>query len=60
MSLASGCSMLFDCDCRLFHFYDNHDIWHFLSALSLFLSFMILLTLDDDLVDTPREKIHVF
>lgn len=47
-------------DCKLFHFYDNHDIWHFLSAMSLFLSFMILLTLDDDLENVPREKIPVF
>jgi hypothetical protein len=47
-------------DCRLFHFYDNHDIWHFLSAVSLFLDFMILLTLDDDLFDVPRDKIPVF
>jgi hypothetical protein len=22
-------------DCRLLHFYDNHDIWHFLSAAVL-------------------------
>ena len=47
-------------DCRLFHFYDNHDIWHFLSAGSLFLGFMILLTIDDDLAETPRDKIPVF
>ena len=47
-------------DCVLFNFYDNHDIWHFLSALSLFLSYMILLCLDDDLTNTPREKIPVF
>ena len=46
--------------CKLFNFYDNHDIWHFLSALSLFLSFMILLTLDDDLSEKPRELIPVF
>ena len=47
-------------DCALFNFYDNHDIWHFLSATSLFLSFMILLTLDDDLDNVPRDKIPVF
>jgi len=44
----------------LFHFYDNHDIWHFLSAISLFLNFMMLLTIDDDLHLKPREKIPVF
>lgn len=47
-------------DCIMLHFYDNHDIWHFLSAISLFLGFMILLTLDDDLKQVPREKIPVF
>jgi len=47
-------------ECELFHFYDNHDIWHFLSATSLFLNFMMLLTIDDDLCGVPREKIPVF
>ena len=47
-------------ECVMFNFYDSHDIWHFLSALSLFLSYMILLCLDDDLTNTPREKIPVF
>ena len=46
--------------CELFHFYDNHDIWHFLSATSLFLNFMMLLTIDDDLHLKPREQIPVF
>lgn len=41
-------------------FYDNHDIWHFLSAISLFLSFMVLLTLDDDVASKPTETIPVF
>ncbi len=50
----------FNQECKLFHFYDNHDIWHLLSAISLFLSFMILLTLDDDLCKIPRDKIFVF
>ena len=47
-------------ECKLLNFYDNHDIWHFLSAISLFFSFMILLTLDDDLHDVKRDKIPVF
>ena len=46
--------------CELFHFYDKHDIWHFLSATSLFLNFMMLLTIDDDLHLKPREQIPVF
>ncbi|XP_070549029.1 SID1 transmembrane family member 1-like isoform X2 [Ptychodera flava] len=47
-------------DCILFDFYDHHDIWHFLSACAMFFSFMTLLTLDDDLDETPRTKIPVF
>jgi len=41
-------------------FYDNHDIWHFLSAISLYLSFMVLLTLDDDVDNKPTATIPVF
>jgi len=29
--------------CLLLHFYDSHDIWHFLSAIGLFISFMVRL-----------------
>ncbi|KAB7506706.1 SID1 transmembrane family member 1 [Armadillidium nasatum] len=47
-------------DCSLLHFYDTHDIWHFLSASAMFFGFMLLLTLDDDLTFTPRETIPVF
>lgn len=47
-------------ECLILNFYDFHDIWHFLSAASLFFSFMILLTLDDDLLYTPRDRIPVF
>lgn len=46
--------------CELLDFYDKHDVWHFLSAASMFFSFMVLLTLDDDLILVPRNKIHVF
>jgi len=27
--------------CLLLRFYDSHDIWHFLSAIGLFISFMV-------------------
>ncbi|XP_020628587.1 SID1 transmembrane family member 2-like [Orbicella faveolata] len=47
-------------DCILLGFYDAHDVWHFLSACALFLSFLGLLTLDDDLLRTPRSNIPVF
>lgn len=41
-------------------FYDNHDMWHFLSATALFLAFIFLLTIDDDLLITDRGHIEVF
>ncbi|KAK5638986.1 hypothetical protein RI129_013281 [Pyrocoelia pectoralis] len=47
-------------ECQLLQFYDFHDIWHFLSAIGMFFSFMMLLTLDDDLSHTLRTKIAVF
>ncbi|XP_075707365.1 SID1 transmembrane family member 1 [Rhinoderma darwinii] len=47
-------------ECILMHFYDDHDIWHFLSATAMFFSFLVLLTLDDDLDDVRRDKIPVF
>jgi len=59
-NLSAAKSRHYNQTCKLFHFYDNHDIWHFLSAAALFLSFMILLTIDDDLSVKPRDKIPVF
>ncbi|CAH2218828.1 SID1 transmembrane family member 1 isoform X1 [Pelobates cultripes] len=47
-------------DCTLLNFFDDHDIWHFLSASAMFFSFLVLLTLDDDLDTVPRDKIPVF
>ncbi|WAR04536.1 SIDT1-like protein [Mya arenaria] len=35
-------------ECVLLQFYDKHDIWHFLSAISLFFSFLILLLSKQD------------
>lgn len=46
--------------CEILDFFDKHDIWHFLSATSMFFSFMVLLTLDDDLVFVHRSRIAVF
>ncbi|KAJ6658273.1 hypothetical protein lerEdw1_020545 [Lerista edwardsae] len=46
--------------CILLGFFDDHDIWHFLSAAALFFSFLVLLTLDDDLDSVRRDKIPVF
>ena len=47
-------------ECELLHFYDNHDIWHFLSAAGLFFCFMLLITLDEGLLDTDTQSILVF
>ncbi|ESO93839.1 hypothetical protein LOTGIDRAFT_228601 [Lottia gigantea] len=46
--------------CILLEFYDAHDIWHFLSAIGMFFGFLIILTLDDDLVLKRRDQIPVF
>ncbi|XP_046576282.1 SID1 transmembrane family member 1-like [Haliotis rubra] len=46
--------------CILLEFYDAHDVWHFMSAVSLFLSFLILMLLDDDLSLKRRDRIPVF
>ncbi|XP_043262716.1 SID1 transmembrane family member 1-like [Colletes gigas] len=54
-------SRLYNKPCYKFlRFFDNHDIWHFLSGIAIFFSFMVLLTLDDDLVDVHRSQILVF
>ena len=29
--------------CMLFDFFDSHDVWHFLSAMSMFFGFMVSL-----------------
>ncbi|VDK35400.1 unnamed protein product [Taenia asiatica] len=46
--------------CIFLGFYDVHDVWHFLSSTSMFFSFMSIMTLDDDLINTPRNTIPVF
>lgn len=53
-------SKMYNQKCKIFDFYDNHDIWHFGSATAMFFSFMVLLTLDDDLIYVHRSKIPVF
>lgn len=46
--------------CNWMDFFDNHDMWHFFSSTALFLAFIGLLTIDDDLLYVPRDKIPVF
>jgi len=43
-----------------FLIFDNHDMWHFLSASGLFYLFMFILTLEDYNQNQPRNKIPVF
>ncbi|XP_029169765.1 SID1 transmembrane family member 1-like [Nylanderia fulva] len=59
-ALTPAQSRLYNRPCELLNFFDSHDIWHFLSALAMFFSFMVLLTLDDDLIDVHRSQIPVF
>ncbi|XP_012263684.2 SID1 transmembrane family member 1-like [Athalia rosae] len=59
-ALTPAQSRIYNKPCELLNFFDPHDIWHFLSALAMFFSFMVLLTLDDDLVDVHRSQIPVF
>ncbi|XP_030632635.1 SID1 transmembrane family member 2-like [Chanos chanos] len=47
-------------ECILLSFFDDHDIWHFLSSIAMFGSFLVLLTMDDDLDSVQRNKIIVF
>ncbi|XP_065336817.1 SID1 transmembrane family member 1-like [Cloeon dipterum] len=43
--------------CVLFGFFDNHDIWHFLSAPGLFFYFLFLFIIDRHLDDVPSDQI---
>ena len=53
-------SRLLNQDCEFMDFYDNHDLWHFFSGAGIFMTFMALLTIDDDLLFVPRNQIDVF
>jgi hypothetical protein len=44
----------------LFKKSDHHDAWHLLSALSMFMLFVSLLTLDDGIITKRRSEISVF
>ncbi|XP_060803622.1 SID1 transmembrane family member 1 [Amyelois transitella] len=47
-------------ECRVLRFYDSHDLWHFLSAIALYLTFNVFLTWDDGLTAVKRTDIAVF
>lgn len=46
--------------CVLFNYFDYHDIWHFLSAIGLYLFINIIYFVDNDLFNTPRSHIPIF
>uniref|UniRef100_A0A1I7WQ19 YwaF family protein n=1 Tax=Heterorhabditis bacteriophora TaxID=37862 RepID=A0A1I7WQ19_HETBA len=46
--------------CILLDFFDDHDIWHFLSSISIFISFTLMNSIDDDLQFVKRSSIAVF
>ena len=43
-------------ECVLFNYFDNHDIWHFMSSTTLFVFVIIVLFIDYDL-EYSREEI---
>lgn len=53
-------SRMFNQRCVLLNFYDDHDVWHVISATAMFFSFMSLLALDDDVRDKHRDTLPVF
>jgi hypothetical protein len=46
--------------CSFYDFYDNHDIWHYSSSAAIFMAFLALLTMDDDIFKRPRDEIEVY
>ena len=44
----------------LITFIFSHDLWHFYGGAGLFFIFMFILTIDEDIRRSPREKIAVF
>jgi dsRNA-gated channel SID-1 len=47
-------------ECIVFDYFDSHDVWHFVSAVGLLITMMLLYTLDRPLRNTPRSDIAVF
>ena len=44
----------------MFDYFDDHDVWHFLSAIGIFLLLILLYVLDLGLESYPRSDIKVF
>ena len=47
-------------ECIFLDFYDNHDLWHFFSAVGLFFMFLMVLTIEDHNMETSWNDIRVF
>lgn len=46
--------------CILFNYWDNHDVWHFLSALGIFILLELLLNIDNNLLTKKKSEIPRF
>ena len=46
--------------CKVWDFYDNHDMWHFLSASAIFFALSALLSMEDDFINVPKKHISIF
>jgi len=46
--------------CVLFGFFDDHDVWHFLSSLGVFFFFLMVFMLDMDTNKVTRSELKVF
>ena len=53
-------SMQLNKECVLFGWFDYHDLWHFTSAMGLFLFLNIAYFLDNDVQNKLRSEIRVF
>jgi len=42
------------------NYFDDHDVWHFLSSFGLFFALAFLLTLDDDVAEQDQANIQVW
>ncbi|KAJ8707610.1 hypothetical protein PYW07_011287 [Mythimna separata] len=47
-------------ECSILQLYDSHDAWHVMSAAAMFLSFNMLLTVDDMVANMPRSSLQTF
>lgn len=59
-SLPAAMSRSHNAQCSVLQLFDSHDAWHLASAAAMFLSFNMLLTVDDHVAATPREQLHTF